>query len=68
MSEGSFEGRSNNNDIQEALAEATAAAKDGLRSELVRWRLEEVSGEDGGFVEVRDLTVKIHAQSTSEKK
>lgn len=66
MSEGKFEGTSKNGDIQEALAEAIAAAKAGLRTDLVRWRLEELSGEDGGFVLVRDITVRIHAKSPSE--
>jgi len=66
MSEGKFEGTSKNGDVQEALAEAIAAAKDGLRTDFVRWRLEELTGEDGGFVLVRDVTVRIHAKSPSE--
>ena len=68
MSEGNFEGKSDKNDIEEALAEAIAAAKAGLRSERVQWRLEEVSGTDGGFIEFHELTVKIYAQSGAEKK
>lgn len=66
MSEGTFEGTSKNGDIQEALAAAIDAAKDGLRTDFVRWRLEELSGEDGGFVLVRDVTVRIHARSPSD--
>lgn len=68
MSEGSFESKSDKNDIEEALAEAIATAKIGLRSERVQWRLEEVSGVDGGFIPSHDLTVKIHARSVAEKK
>ena len=68
MSAGSFEGKSNNNDIEEALAEAIDAAKAGLTSERVEWRLEEVSGVDGGFVPSHELTVKIYARSGAEKK
>lgn len=65
MSEGNFEGKSKNGDIQEALDDAIGAAKTGLKSERVSWRLEQVSGEDGGFVPDRDLRVKIHARSGS---
>ena len=65
MSEGTFEGTSKNGDIQEALAEAIAAAKGGLSTDHVKWRLEELSGEDGGFVLVNEVTVKIHAESPS---
>jgi hypothetical protein len=68
MSEGSFEGKSDKNDIEEALAEAIAAAKVGLRSERVQWRLEEVSGVDGGFIPSHELTIKIHARIAAEKK
>jgi len=67
MGEGSFEGKSDKNDFEEALTEAIAAAKAGLTSERVVWRLEEVSGVDGGFIDVHELTVKIHAQTPSEK-
>ena len=63
-----FEGKSSNGDIQEALAAAIAAAKSGLTTDLVVWQLDEVSGEDGGFVGVRDVTVKIHAQVPSVRR
>lgn len=63
-----FEGKSTNNDFQEALEAAIAAAKEGLTTELVVWQLEKVSGENGGFVPVRDLTVSIHAQVPSVPK
>lgn len=66
MSEGTFEGKSKNGDIQEALADAIAAAKTGLITDFVRWRLEQLSGEDGGFIPVRDVIVKIHARGPSE--
>lgn len=66
MSKGTFEGKSKKNDIQEALEEAIAAAKAGLITDFVRWRLEQLSGEDGGIVGVRDLIVRIHARGPSE--
>ena len=66
MSGRKFKGTSKNGDIQEALAIAIAAAKDGLKTDLVRWTLEEVSGEDGGFVLVTDVTVTINARSGSK--
>jgi len=66
MSEGNFEGTSKNGDIQEALAEAISAAKSGLTTDFVRWQLEQLFGEDGGFVLVQNVTVRIHAQTASE--
>jgi flavin-binding protein dodecin len=66
MSRGKFTGTSKNGDIQEALANAIGAAKDGLKTDLVRWTLDEISGEDGGFVLVRDITVKINARTGSK--
>ena len=57
-----FEGKSTNGNIEEALEAAIAAAKGGLHTDLVVWQLEQVSGENGGFVGVRDVTVSIHAQ------
>jgi hypothetical protein len=65
MSETRFEGVSKKGAIQEALANAITAAKDGLRTDFVAWRLEELSGEYGGFAMVRNLTAKIHVRSPS---
>ena len=56
-----FEGTSNQGDFTEALQNAIAAAKDGLSSTLVTWKLLEVSGQNGGFVGVNELTVSIQA-------
>jgi hypothetical protein len=65
MSESRFEGASKSGAIQEALANAIIAAKDGLRTDFVTWRLEELSGEDGGFAMVRNIIARIHARSPS---
>jgi hypothetical protein len=57
-----FEGTSNQGDFNEALQNAIAAAKDGLTTSFVTWKLLDVSGQNGGFVGVNDLTVSIEAQ------
>lgn len=61
-SSGKFRGTSTNGDFHEALNNAIAAAKVGLPSELVIWQLQDVSGQNGGFLPVTDLTVTIRAQ------
>jgi hypothetical protein len=66
MSRGKFEGTSKSGDLQEALGIAIAAAKGGLKTDLVKWKLEEVSGENGGFVLVTDLTAKISAHTPAK--
>jgi hypothetical protein len=63
-----FEGKSTNGNIEDALEAAIAAAKQGLTTDLVVWQLEKVSGENGGFVGVNDVTVSIHAQVPSAPK
>lgn len=62
-----FEGTSARGDINEALQNAIGAAKDGLKSEQVEWRLEELSGVNGGFVPQNDITVRIHARRPGRK-
>lgn len=68
MAKGTFEGKAENGDIQEALADAIGKAKAGLRSEIVKWRLERLSGEDGGIAPHREVIVRIQAQSPSSRK
>ncbi len=63
MKEGSFIGTSNSGNFQEALSNAIATAKETLETDFIKWKLEELSGEDGGFVTVQVLSVKINAQS-----
>jgi hypothetical protein len=63
MKEGSFEGMSENGLIQEALNNAIEIAKETLKTDLIKWKLEEMSGEDGGFIQKHFLSIKIHAQS-----
>ena len=46
--DGKFQGTSKNHDFHEALDAALAAAKNGLRTDLIHWKLVEMSGEDGG--------------------
>lgn len=58
-SAGTFIGTSKNGDFAEALAEAIATAKNQIPTDHVTWKLIEVSGQDGGFVLVRELAVTI---------
>ena len=60
-----FSGTSKNDDFQEALRLAIAAAKDGLRTDFVQWTLIRVFDEDGGVVLQNDLTVEIEADGPS---
>ena len=59
MSAGTFEGVSKNGQFEEALTTAIAAAMKGLKTDLVRWTLKEMSGEDGGSAPVHNLRVAI---------
>ena len=59
MSAGTFEGVSKKGQFEEALAIAIAAAMKGLKTDLVRWTLKEMSGEDGGAAPVHNLKVTI---------
>lgn len=62
MSPKTFNGTSKKGDFHEALHAAIGAAKEGLTTDFVRWRLEKVSGENGGFILQNDLTVTIAAR------
>lgn len=57
-----FEGTSSYGDIYEALDNAVAAAKDELLTDLVEWKLNNLSGVYGGFVGAKDLTITIEAK------
>lgn len=56
-----FEGTSTNGNIQEALDNAIFNAKETLHTDYVVWEMQKISGEDGGFVLVRNLTLTISA-------
>lgn len=63
MAHGKFEGTSKNNDLKEALNNAIATAMKDLKTDFVKWKLEEMFGENGGVVLAEILTVRIHAQT-----
>jgi hypothetical protein len=65
METNTFIGASQNGDIAEALQDAIKLAKDGLKSSLITWRVDEISGKSGGFVETNEITVKIIATQAS---
>jgi flavin-binding protein dodecin len=65
METNTFTGTSKNGDVAEALQDAIQLAKEGLQSSLIRWRVDEISGKSGGFVDLNDLTVKIVATQAS---
>jgi hypothetical protein len=56
-----FTGTSKKGDVEEAFHHAIAAAKAGLKSELVTWTLLIMSGVNGGIAPQNDLTVEIEA-------
>jgi hypothetical protein len=63
-----FEGISERGDFQEALADAIQNAKNQLKTTLVAWKLNGISGENGGFTQVNRLSVVIDASSSLEEK
>lgn len=54
-------GTSDKGDLQEALniAVATALSSASGADRLIKWKLECVSGEEGGFVGISEMTVEI---------
>lgn len=58
-----FEGDSDNGSFEEALADAIEKAKQELTTDLVKWKLVGISGENGGFVGVNQIKVSINASS-----
>lgn len=61
----SFIGTSTNGNFQEALNNAIIIAKETLKTDFIKWKIEELTGEDGGFVTVNILSVKINVQNPS---
>ena len=61
MANETYTGTSHRGDFQEAIAEAIQEAKIKLRTDFVRWKLDDVGGENGGFVLKNELTVSIFA-------
>jgi hypothetical protein len=62
MSQVEFSGTSASGDIAEALQLAIQAAKEGIPSSMVNWKIVDISGTSGGFVEVNEVVVKILAE------
>lgn len=61
-----FAGTSSSGDLQEALQHAIDAAKAKLNTDVIRWKLESISGANGGFSEVDTITVSIYAEAVEE--
>ena len=56
-----FKGSSKNGNIHEAIADAISKAKNSFPSDFVEWKLENVSGQNGGFVLQNLIEVEILA-------
>ena len=54
-----FIGESTNGSIQEAIDDAIAKAKETIPTDFVDWKIESITGTDGGFVQVRNVQVTI---------
>ena len=52
---------SKNGDINEALLQAFEKAKDELKTDFVRWELQALTGEYGGFTIQHHVSVTIKA-------
>ena len=66
-----FEGESQNGDIQEAIGTALdrlgrEIGADGVCDALAQWTLGEISGEYGGIAGFRSVTVRISASRSPE--
>lgn len=59
--EGFYQGSSASGSLEEAVGDAISKAKTGLGSTLVRWRLVELHGENGGVAQVNVISVTIRA-------
>jgi hypothetical protein len=57
MNKQTFSGTSDKGDISEALQSAIQAAKETLKSSLVTWTMETITGESGDFVEKIAVTI-----------
>lgn len=54
-----FTGVSNQGNLQEAIENAISVAKTSIQSDYVEWKIGDVTGKDGGFTLVKELTVTI---------
>lgn len=61
-----YTGTSEKGDFHEALQNAIATAKETIPTDLVRWKLEEVRGENGGYILKNDLLVFIQVEVPSK--
>ncbi len=52
-------GTSNKGDLQEAINAAVASAHETSGSTLVKWQLEGIAGEHGGFAGQNELSATI---------
>lgn len=68
MKKGIFKGTSTIGSIEEAITNAIDAAKQGLNSELVTWKLDTIGGENGGIVGVNTITVSLKTKANKDKK
>jgi flavin-binding protein dodecin len=66
MKQTTFTGTSKTGNFTEALRNAIESAKETLTTDYITWEMEGVSGEDGGFVLVQNLYVKIRVLSTNK--
>ena len=57
-----FEGQSSNGLLQEALTNAISLAKETMHTDFITWEIQNINGENGGFVQVNILKVTIIAQ------
>lgn len=59
----SFTGTSRQGRFEDALTDAIETAKRSIPTDYIEWKLLEVSGKNGGFVLVQELTVTIEVIS-----
>jgi flavin-binding protein dodecin len=60
-----YKGTSRNGLLDEAIVEAIAAAKDAIPTDYIEWKLIEVSGVNGGFTQVNELSATLEITSTA---
>lgn len=57
----SFTGKSKSGNLTEALRDAINQAKDSLHTDFVTWKIEKITGSNGGFTQVNEISVTITA-------
>ncbi len=67
MKKGTFEGKSTTGNLEEAIINAIAKAKENLKTDFVEWKLETTGGENGGIANANILNVSIKAKTIKEK-